>query len=86
MSGEILSRVRRTRSADAVIAALLGGILGTAGAYLALIAWHWHDLGYLSHPPYLNLAALVFGLPVLALIGGWLLGRSPATISRRALE
>jgi hypothetical protein len=28
----------------------------------------------------------VFGLPVVALIGGWLFGRSPTTISRRALE
>jgi hypothetical protein len=25
--------------------ALLGGILGTATAHLALIAWHWHDPG-----------------------------------------
>jgi len=81
------SGTRRTlTAATAAALALLGGILGTAGAYLALIAWHWHDLGYLSHPPYPNLAALVFGLPVVALIGGWLFGRSPTTISRRALE
>jgi putative ABC transport system permease protein len=81
------SGTRRTlTAATAAALALLGGILGTAGAYLALIAWHWHDLGYLSHPPYLNLAALVFGLPVVALIGGWLFGRTPTTISRRALE
>jgi putative ABC transport system permease protein len=81
------SGTRRTlTAATAAALALLGGILGTAGAYLALIAWHWHDLGYLGHPPYLNLVALVFGLPIVALIGGWLFGRSPTTISRRALE
>ena len=81
------SATRRTlNAASAAALALLGGILGTAAAYLALIAWHWHDIGYLSHPPYLNLAALVFGLPVVALIGGWLFGRSPTTISRRSLE
>ena len=81
------SSTRRTLTgATAAALALLGGILGVAGAYVALIAWHWHDVGYLSHPPYLNLAALVFGLPVVALIGGWLLGRTPTTISRRALE
>jgi putative ABC transport system permease protein len=39
------SGTRRTlTAATAAALALLGGILGTAGAYLALIAWHWHDL------------------------------------------
>ena len=66
--------------------ALLGAILGTAGAYLALVAWHWRDLGYLGHPPYLDLAALLVGLPIIALIGGWLFGRAPADIARRPLE
>jgi putative ABC transport system permease protein len=81
------SSTRRTlTAATAAALALLGGILGTAGAYVALIAWHWHDLSYLSHPPYLNLAALVFGLPTVALVGGWLFGRTPVAISRRALE
>jgi putative ABC transport system permease protein len=78
---------RRTlTAATAGALALLGGILGTAGAYVALIAWHWHDVSYLNDPPYLNLAVLVFGLPVVASIAGWLFGRTPATISRRRLE
>jgi putative ABC transport system permease protein len=80
-------RTRRTLTgATAGALGLLAGLLGTAGAYLALVAWHWHDLDYLSHPPYLELAVLVFGLPAVGLIGGWLLGRSPATISRTPLE
>jgi putative ABC transport system permease protein len=78
---------RRTlTAATAAALALLGAILGTSGAYLALIAWHWRDLGYLSHPPYLDLAALLVGLPVAALTGGWLFGRAPAAIARRPLE
>ena len=40
---------RRTLNATSAGAlALLGGILGTAAAYLALIAWHWHDISYLN--------------------------------------
>ncbi len=81
------SHTRRSlTAATAAALALLGGILGSAGAYLALIAWHWHDIGYLAHPPVLDLAALVFGLPVAALIGGWAFGRTPTTIARRPLE
>jgi putative ABC transport system permease protein len=80
-------RTRRSLTATTAAAlALLGGILGTAGAYLALIAWHWRDIGYLDHPPFVDLAALVLGLPVVALICGWLLGRTPSAISRRPLE
>jgi putative ABC transport system permease protein len=43
---------RRTpNGASAGALALLGGMLGTATAYLALIAWHWHDISYLNRPP-----------------------------------
>ena len=78
---------RRTlTAATAAALAVLGGVLGTAGAYLALIAWNWHDVGYLSEPPYPELSVLVLGLPIAALIGGWLFGRAPAAISRRPLD
>ena len=81
------SGTRRTLTATTAAAlAVLGGILGTAGAYLALIAWHWHDLSYLHRPPYIELATLVLGLPVAASIGGWLFGRAPASIARRPLD
>jgi len=81
------SGTRRTlTAATAAALAVLGGILGTAGAYLALIAWNWHDVSYLDQPPYPELATLVLGLPVAALIGGWLFGRTPGTIARTPLQ
>src|SRR5215469_2571690 len=81
------TRTRRTLTAvTAAALALLAGIIGTAGAYLALCAWHWHHLSYLAHPPYLNLAVIVFGLPIAAFLGGWLLSRAPARISQHRLE
>jgi putative ABC transport system permease protein len=81
------SATRRTlNAASAGALALLGAILGTAAAYLALIAWHWHDVSYLNPPPYADLAILVLGLPVTAIAGAWLLGRTPTSIARRSLE
>ena len=81
------SATRRTlNAASAGALALLGGILGTAAAYLALIAWHWHDVSYLNPPPYADLAVLILGLPVAAITGAWLLGRTPTSIARRSLE
>jgi putative ABC transport system permease protein len=78
---------RRTlNAASAGALALLGGILGTAAAYLALIAWHWHDISYLNRPPYTELAILLLGLPAVAAAGAWLLGRTPKTLGRRPLE
>lgn len=78
---------RRTlNAASAGALAILAGVLGTASAYLALIAWHWHHINYLDQPPYANLALLVLGLPLVAVIGAWLLGRSPRAIAHRSLE
>jgi putative ABC transport system permease protein len=78
---------RRTlNAASAGALALLAGILGTTTAYLALIAWHWHDISYLNKLPYANLAILILGLPVAATAGAWLLGCTPTTLTRRPLE
>jgi putative ABC transport system permease protein len=78
---------RRTLNATSAGAlALLGGLLGTAAAYLALIAWHWHDISYLNKPPWASLAILIFGLPAVAAAGAWLLGRTPTTLGRSPLE
>jgi putative ABC transport system permease protein len=67
--------------------ALLGALMGTAGAYAALFAWYRHDLSPLGHVPVADLVAIVVGLPVVAAVGGWLLaGREPAAIARRPLE
>ena len=65
---------------------LLAGVLGVAAAYLALVAWYWHDLGYLNSPPYADLALLLVGVPVAAMLGAWSLSRTPKTIARRSLE
>ena len=76
-------RTRRTvNAASAASLALLGGILGTATAYLALIAWHWHNVSYLNQPPYPDLAVLIIGLPVIAATGAWLFGRPPTDLGR----
>ena len=84
---------RRTRraitAATAGALALLGAVLGTAVAYLAVVADTWHDLiteqGNLL--PGLDLLAVLIGLPVAATLGGWLFaGRQPAAISRPPIE
>jgi putative ABC transport system permease protein len=67
--------------------ALLGAVLGTAGAYAALLVWYRSDLSPLGRVPAANLAIILAGLPVLAYTGGWLLaGREPPAMARQPLE
>jgi putative ABC transport system permease protein len=82
------STTRRTLTgATAGCLALLGALLGTAGAYLALIAWYHHRLHPLSQVPVIDLVTIVVGLPLLATIAGSLLaGREPQAIARQPLE
>jgi putative ABC transport system permease protein len=82
------STTRRTiTGATSGALALLGGLLGTAGAYLALVAWHRSDLHPLTRVPYLDLVMIIAGLPLLAITAGWLLaGREPASIAHQPLE
>jgi putative ABC transport system permease protein len=82
------SFTRRTiTGATAGALALLGALLGTGGAYVALIAWHRSDLHPLSQIPYIDLVIIVVGLPMLAITAGWLLaGREPASIAHQPLE
>ncbi len=77
---------RNLNAASAAALGLLGGILGTASAYLALIAWHWHDISYLNKPPYADLAVLILGLTAVAAAGAWILGRTPNNLARRPSE
>src|ERR1022692_58225 len=81
------SMTRRTLTGGTAGAlALLGALLGSAGAYLGMLAWQ-RSVRILTHVPYLNLAVIIVGLPLAAAAGGWLLaGREPAVISRRPLE
>jgi putative ABC transport system permease protein len=82
------SRIRRTlTAATAGGLALLGALLGVAGAYLMLAATYFDKLDYLGRIPVLYLVLMVVGLPVAAAAAGWLLaGREPPAIARPAIE
>jgi putative ABC transport system permease protein len=78
---------RSITGATAGALALLGALLGTAGAYLALVAWYRRDLHVLSDVPVIDLMVIVVGLPLGAAAAGWLLaGREPPAIARQPLE
>jgi putative ABC transport system permease protein len=82
---------RRTRraltAATAAALALCGAVIGTACAYLALLAWYHREMHWLAHPPVGNLAAILVGLPIVAYLGGWLLaGREARVIARQPLD
>jgi putative ABC transport system permease protein len=81
-------RTRRTlTAATAGGLAVLGVILGTAGAYLGLTAGFARDLGALSPVPLAHLAVLAVGLPLTATIAGWLVsGRGVVDIARQPME
>jgi putative ABC transport system permease protein len=82
------ARTRRALTASTAAAlAVLGVLLGTGAAYLALVAVYHSDLTQLLPVPLGQLIPLVVGLPVLAGAAGWLLaGREPRVIARQALE
>jgi putative ABC transport system permease protein len=81
------STTRRTiTGATSGALALLGALLGTAGAYGALVVWYRNDLSPLGRVPLANLFVIVVGLPLLAAVGGWLFaGREPPAIARQPL-
>ena len=81
-------RTRRTlTAATAGALALLGALLGVAGAYVALAATYHDDLGYLGRVPALPLVLIVVGVPLAAAGAGWLLaGREPSAIARAVIE
>jgi len=83
-------RTRRAiTAATAGALALLGAVLGTAVAYLAVVADTWHALftEQANLLPGLDLLAVLIGLPVAATLGGWLFaGRQPEAIARQPLE
>jgi putative ABC transport system permease protein len=82
------SRIRRVLTATtAGSLALLGALLGVAGAYVVLLATYYDDLGYLSSVPFQFLALAVVGVPLAATCAGWLIaGREPPAIARRVIE
>jgi putative ABC transport system permease protein len=82
------SRVRHMLTATTAAGlALLGAVLGTAGAYLGLVAGYLHELDTLSRVPAAQLLVLLLGLPVAAATAGWLLtGPEPPAIARQPLD
>jgi putative ABC transport system permease protein len=86
-TGASSSTRRALTGATAGALALLGALLGTTGAYLALIAWYHHNLHWLGHVPTTNLAGILVGLPATATLAGWLLaGQEPPAITRQPLD
>ena len=78
---------RSLTGVTAGVLALLGALLGTAGAYAALLVWHRGNLQPLSHVPVVNLVVIVIALPLIATAAGWLLaGRELPGIARPPLE
>jgi putative ABC transport system permease protein len=80
--------IRRTiTAATAGGLAILGVLLGTAGAYLGLAANFVTELDSLAAVPVLQLSIVAIGIPLLAALVGWLLGgRQPATLARQPIE
>jgi hypothetical protein len=62
-----------SRGMTAGALALLGALLDTCGAYLALVAWHRSNLQPLIRVPFFNLVVI-------------LAGREPPTISHQPLD
>ena len=75
------STTRRNLTAvTAAALALLGAVLGTAGAYVGLAAGHLRDLTPL---PATDLVTVIVGTPLVAAAAAWLLaGREPPTLAR----
>ena len=85
--GATRAQRRMVTGATAGGLALLGALLGIAGAYLVLVAWYRGDLSLLARVPYLDLGIIALGLPLLAAGGGWLMAsREPPSIARHLIE
>jgi putative ABC transport system permease protein len=82
---------RAISAATAGALALIGAVVGTAGGYVAAIGFfrtsQLDTLSSLTSIPVANLLVILVGMPLIAVIGGWLLGgREPSAIGRRPLE
>jgi putative ABC transport system permease protein len=82
------NRTRRTLAATtAGVLAALGAVLGSAGAYAALVAGYWPDAGRLANVPVMDLTLIAIGLPVLAAAATWTIaGREPTRLARHSME
>jgi len=82
------SSIRRSlTAATAGALALLGAVLGTAGAYLGFAAGYSNDFANLRPVPILQLGVIVIGLPLIAVVAGWLFaGREPGILARQPID
>jgi putative ABC transport system permease protein len=85
-------RTRRTiTAATAGALGFTGAVVGTAGGYLAAIGFFRSNsldgLSSLTSVPVTNLLVILVGMPLAAVVLGWLLaGRDPSGIARQPLE
>ncbi len=82
---------RAISAATAGALALIGAIVGIVAGYIAAIGFfrtsQLDTLSSLASIPVANLLLILVGMPLVAVIGGWLLaGREPSAIGRRPLE
>jgi putative ABC transport system permease protein len=87
------SFTRRTLTAvTAGALGFLGALLGTVGGYIALIGWLRSNslnggISSLGNIPVPNLLLILLGMPLVAIIVGWLLaGRQPPGVARQPME
>ncbi len=86
------STARRAISATTAGAlSLVGAVVGIVAGYIAAIGFfrtsQLDTLSSLTSIPVANLLLILVGMPLVAVIGGWLLaGREPGAIGRRPLE
>jgi putative ABC transport system permease protein len=67
--------------------ALLGAVLGTAGAYAGLSARYADDLAALRPVPVANLLTIAIDLPIVAATAAWVLaGREPPSVARSPMD
>jgi putative ABC transport system permease protein len=87
------SYTRRTLTAvTAGALGFLGALLGVVGGYVAMIGWLRSNslnggISALENVPFGDLMLILFGMPALAAIVGWLLAsRAPAVLGRQPIE
>jgi putative ABC transport system permease protein len=86
-TGATSSTRRALTAATAGGLALLGVILGTIGAYLALAASHLDKLAELTPVPIVQLLIMAVGTPLIAAGAGWLLtGREPTALAQQRID
>ncbi len=87
------SYTRRTLTAvTAGALGFLGALLGVVGGYVAMIGWLRSNslnggISALTHVPLRDLSFILFGMPIIAAVVGWLLAsRQPAVLGRQPIE